>query len=150
VRTLADTNLLVRIAQPAHVQHPIALDALAVLRPTHELCIVPQVVYEFWVVCTRPVAQNGLGFDVSSTARELARARSFFVMLDDTAAVLPEWERLVTTHDVKGKNAHDARLVAAMNVHGVGCILTFNTADFARYPGINVFDPQVVAAAGAP
>jgi predicted nucleic acid-binding protein len=36
---------------------------------------------------------------------------------------------------------HDARLVAAMNVHGVRRILTFNTDDFARY-GIEVLHPS--------
>jgi hypothetical protein len=55
---------------------------------------------------------------------------------------LPEWQRLVVQHDVKGRNAHDARLVAAMNVHGVGHILTFNITDFTRYPGIIVLDPR--------
>ena len=36
-------------------------------------------------------------------------------------------------HGVVGSKVHDARLVAAMNVHGVRRILTFNTDDFTRY-----------------
>ena len=35
----------------------------------------------------------------------------------------------------------DARLVAAMTVHGVRHVLTFNGEDFSRYPGITVLDP---------
>lgn len=35
-----------------------------------------------------------------------------------------------------GVKAPDARLVAVMNVHGVDHLLTLNTADFSRYPGI--------------
>ncbi len=35
-------------------------------------------------------------------------------------------------HQVSGTKVHDAKLVAAMHVHGIGKILTFNTADFAR------------------
>jgi hypothetical protein len=38
------------------------------------------------------------------------------------------------THGVIGSQVYDARLVAAMTVHGVGRILTFNAADFSRYP----------------
>jgi len=38
--------------------------------------------------------------------------------------------------------AHDARLVAAMNVRGVSHILTFNGADFSRYTNITVIDPN--------
>ena len=39
---------------------------------------------------------------------------------------------------------YDARLVAAMTVHGVGRILTLNAGDFARY-GIEVIEPSAVS-----
>ena len=44
-------------------------------------------------------------------------------------------------HRVSGKDVYDARLVAAMLVHGVRSILTFD-AGFARY-GVQVTDPTV-------
>lgn len=53
----------------------------------------------------------------------------------------PEWRRLVVQHNVPGVKVHDARLVAAMNVHNVPRILTFNAGDFLRY-GIEVIEPQ--------
>ena len=40
-------------------------------------------------------------------------------------------ERVVVDYDVKGKNAHDARLVAAMLRQDVSHLLTFNDQDFA-------------------
>jgi len=43
---------------------------------------------------------------------------------------------------VSGKKVHDARLVATMNVHHVSRILTFNTGDFSRYPGLTAIDPS--------
>ena len=46
--------------------------------------------------------------------------------------VYAEWERLAIEHEVIGKKAHDARIVAAMNVYGITSILTFNVDDFAR------------------
>ena len=55
-----------------------------------------------------------------------------------------EWERLITTYRVSGKNSHDARLVAAMTIHGTKSILTFNVQDFTRYAGITVLDPRLV------
>ena len=58
-----------------------------------------------------------------------------------------EWENLVLNYQCRGKVAHDTRLVAAMTVHGLTSILTFNGADFARYPGILVLDPRTVVAA---
>jgi hypothetical protein len=48
------------------------------------------------------------------------------------------------THGVIGSQVYDARLVAAMTVHGVGRILTFNAADFSRYP-IETLDPAAVS-----
>src|SRR5260370_41264672 len=40
--------------------------------------------------------------------------------------------------------AHDARLVAAMEVHGITAILTFDKSGFSRYPGIEVVHPEQV------
>src|SRR3954471_6267808 len=48
------------------------------------------------------------------------------------------WEQLVTGTPVVGKNGHDARLVAAMTVHGLTHLLTFNAQDFRQFPGITV------------
>lgn len=81
---------------------------------------------------------------------EQTKALSLFALLPDTAAVFPEWQRLVVQHDTKGRSAHDARLVAAMNVHGVGHVLTFNGTDFTRYPGVTALDPTSFVTRAAP
>jgi len=47
-------------------------------------------------------------------------------------------------NQVKGKTAHDARLVAAMVWHDLTHLLKFNAADFVRFPGIEVFTPQQI------
>ena len=145
MRILADTNILTRIVQPAHHQHSTASAAVEkLLARDDDPCIVPQVVYEFWVVATRPASENGLAMTVVETQAELARIRRIFTLLRDERAVFQQWERLVTTHDVKGKIAHDARLVAAMCRHGLAQILTFNARDFARFDDIVVLTPENV------
>lgn len=66
MRILIDTNILARIAQPTHPQHTEALRALKAIRAQgKEPCMVPQVIYEYWAVCTRPVEANGLGMSTS-------------------------------------------------------------------------------------
>lgn len=92
-------------------------------------------------MATRPVTSNGLGLTVSEARDELALFRGLFPTLAETPAFLSEWENLVVAFDCKGKPAHDARLVAAMRVYGVTDLLTFNGADFARYPGITILSP---------
>ncbi len=143
---LADTNILARSAQVMHPQYQLAVDAVALLRSQgHSVCVVPQNLYEFWAVSTRPVANNGLGKSVAEASSELAKVKGLFTVLDDTPAILPAWEQLVAAHAVIGKNAHDARLVAAMLVHGVTHLLTFNGADFTRFTGVTVLEPAAVA-----
>jgi predicted nucleic acid-binding protein len=62
--------------------------------------------------------------------------------LADSLATHQEWRRLIVTHSVKGVEVHDARLVAAMNVYGITSLLTFDSKDFKRYPGIVVASPD--------
>ena len=147
---LVDTNILMRSIEPRHPMQRVAADSLGLLRrQAEELFMVPQNLYEFWTAATRPVAQNGLG--LTPAEAEAARFKSLFPVLDDSAAIFPVWQQLVVRHQVRGKNGHDARLVAAMLVHGVDRLLTFNKADFARYPQISVILPQdVVGPAATP
>jgi predicted nucleic acid-binding protein len=148
---LVDTNMLLRTAQPHHAMFKPAGDAVGILRKRGErLCLVPQNLYEFWVVCTRPLGKNGLGLSVAETQVEMARIKSFGKVLEDSSAILPAWERLVDHYQVLGRNAHDARLVAAMIVHGLKQILTFNQADFQRYTEITALTPADVLATPNP
>jgi len=48
---------------------------------------------------------------------------------------------LVQQHSVSGKPARDARIAAAMIVHGITHILTLNVGDFKRFPKITVLHP---------
>jgi predicted nucleic acid-binding protein len=72
-----------------------------------------------------------------------------FRLLPDDLAVHETWRRLLVTHRVSGTQVHDARLVAAMKVHSVSRILTFNTRDFARFKEIEAVHPADLASAGA-
>lgn len=145
MNVLVDTNILSRLAEPGHAMHRPALDALNRLASEgHELHIVPQNLYEFWVVCTRPTAVNGLGKTAAAAAAELVSLKSLFLFLDETPAIYGVWERLVATTPIVGKNAHDARLVAAMLVHGLTHLLTFNDRDFRVFPGITAVTPADV------
>jgi predicted nucleic acid-binding protein len=69
-----------------------------------------------------------------------------FALLPDTPATYPVWESLVIRYQVSGKPAHDARLVAAMQVHGLTSVVTFDRTGFSRYAGIEVVHPADAAA----
>lgn len=145
MRILVDTNVLARLAHVNHPHQTLARDALRRLRDAdHELRTVPQVLYEYWAVATRPVAQNGLGFTVEDTHAQLQQWQELFPTLRDERGILGPWQQLVLGQRVQGKQSHDARLAAAIARHGLTHLLTFNMADFQRYPGVQILDPQAV------
>ncbi|HZP82283.1 MAG TPA: PIN domain-containing protein [Chthonomonadaceae bacterium] len=143
---LIDTNVLLRRIDLNSPQRPIARRALRILRAQgHTLCITPQNVIEFWNVATRPTtARGGLGLDTTLADRKVQPLERIFTLLSDLPTIYSEWRRIVVAHAVQGVQVHDARLVAAMTVHGVSHILTFNADDFACYPGIAAVNPHDV------
>src|SRR5262245_35992465 len=114
MNVLLDTNILARMAQPGTAPYHVAVDAVNALQVRGDmLCLVPQVLYEFWVVATRPVAANGLGLTAAQADAELTQVLGLFpLFFPDTAGIFPQWRRLVASFQVLGRNAHDARLVA--------------------------------------
>ena len=142
---LIDTNVLVRLAQPKNPDQREVRRALRALRRRPGfLGITPQNLIEFWAVATRPASANGLDLTVDETARQIGKLKALFTLLPDSSDIFSEWEGLVLQHQVLGKQAHDARFVAAMNVHKLTHLLTFNTTDFKRFTGITVISPTDV------
>lgn len=142
---LLDTNILLRSAQPSHPMCAVALAAQAELRRANrDLCVVSQNLVEFRAVATRPLTVNGLGMSEQAADLEVARIEALYTLHLDLPGILGEWKQLVSTHGAVGKQNHDARIAAAMRVHGIPSILTFNGSDFNRYPGIDVLDPREV------
>jgi predicted nucleic acid-binding protein len=139
---LVDTNVLLRSVQPSHPMHGPAVRSVAgLIRGGETVALTPQIVAEFWNVATRPHEHNGLGLSHEKARDEVVRIEGFFTLLIESLDVYTEWKRLVITYGVTGVQAHDARLVAAMKVHGVGRILTFNLQDFTRYKEIVAIQP---------
>ena len=142
---LADTNIILRLAEPTHPMHGIVLKAVTKLFADGiNLCLFPQNLIEFWNVATRAADKNGLGWTAAQTDVEVAVLENTFTVLLDTSAIYSEWRKLVAAHSVLGKQVHDTRIVAAMNVHRVTRLLTFNTADFKRFSNIVLIDPSTV------
>ena len=142
---LLDSNICLRLANINAPQYPLVSGATkALLNEGNELAIVPQNIYELWAVATRPTSSNGLGWSTRRTEEAVELLRSSFILLSDTPDLFSTWLELVTRFDVKGKQVHDARLVAAMQTHGVENILTLNVKDFERYLEVKPVHPEEV------
>lgn len=141
---LIDTSVIIRTIHNDSLQQIPAINALAKLRSQGEmLCVVPQNLIEFWAVATRPISANGVGLSIEEAESEIAQIKLHFVLKTEDKTIFENWQRLVKTYRVSGKTTHDARIVAAMQMHGIMNLLTFNVSDFQRYSSlISVKSPQ--------
>lgn len=138
---LADTNIALLILQPDHPMAGAAARAIkAAIAQGHRLVITPQNLIEAWAVATRPADKNGLGFSPQHADAAMDHLLSLFSLLPDTEEIFPAWRNIVRQYGVTGKSVHDARLVAAMQVHGQTSILTFDTG-FSRYRNLTIVNP---------
>ncbi len=145
MKFLLDTNVLLRLVHLGHPQQVTSTAALQQLRrQQHQPRTVPQVLYEYWTVATRPAGVNGLGFTTEEAQSQLVQLKELFPPLRDERGILERWEELVRRHSVQGRTTHDARLVAAMLRHNVTHLLTFDDSDFARFTEITVVTPDAI------
>jgi predicted nucleic acid-binding protein len=143
---LLDTSLPVRMTRPLDPRCRVGRAAIQTLRARRErLIVVPQNLYEFWAVATRPVGAppaggSGLGMNPGQAAQWVRFFQRRFVFLPDRDQLSQLWLALVEAHGVTGFRAHDARLVAAMQSYGIARLLTFNLAHFRDLP-VTLLDP---------
>ncbi len=142
---LVDINLWLRSLAPADPLRSIARLAIkTLLRDGAELCVVPQNLIELWSVSTRPAKENGFGRTVAVTNRYCYSIERFVTVLPETPELFAVWRKLVVTYQVAGKKVFDTRLAAAMILHHVPRILTFNVKDFSRYQEIATTSPESI------
>ena len=144
---LLDSNVLIFSIQQGHPLGEASLRAIKLLLAADEpVCVLPQNIAEFWNVCTRPADKNGFGLTPQQTEKRLNGLDSILTVLHDTPVVYLQWRKLIVQHEVKGIQVHDARIAAAMRVHGVARLLTYNPRDFNRYDGIAPVRPEEITA----
>ncbi len=128
-----DTNVLIAATVKTHPSHATAVALLArLVADQAPLAISTQICREFLSVLTRQPVE-GRTFAVDEALAALARWRSSCAVLDDDQAVLAELLDLVRRQGVKGKQVHDANVVATMRANAIVRLATFNVGDFQRY-----------------
>lgn len=64
MQVLCDSNVLLHSLKPDDPHHPAAKQSIQDLKSGgHKLVILPQCLYEFYVVATRPAKNNGTGHE---------------------------------------------------------------------------------------
>lgn len=104
MKVLVDTNVVVRAAQPNSPDWPTIEQALSKLIGLGgNLCLVPQNLYELWVVATRPTNVNGFGLDASAAASMIDDALTKFQLMRDERGIFDNWLNLIQVHQINAR-----------------------------------------------
>ena len=145
MNVLVDTNILVRLSQAGHPHQADCKSALTrLLQRRDQGVLCTQAAIEFWSVATRPQTANGLGLDPSQAEASLRDFETLLVWLPEPPDIGARWRAIVNRYSIRGRQAHDARLVAFMQATGLTDLLTLNAADFTRYDAITCVRPADV------
>jgi predicted nucleic acid-binding protein len=129
---VVDTNVLVYSTVSGNAWHQPAREWLSALQEAGvRLCITTQILREYLVVLTRGrVFERSLSLD-----QVLAQVEAFLptlTVLDEPVAASDILQTLVRKHSVRGKQIHDASIVAVMLTHDVHRLVTYKQSDFSR------------------
>lgn len=131
--SFVDTNVLCAATASARPFHARALARLEVGFATRSLCMSGQVVREYYAVATRPPEVNGLGLKPGEALANLRQFLDRAPLLAEDPAVCDGLIDLLARVPCKGKQVHDANIVATMIAHGVRRLITLNPQDFERF-----------------
>ena len=135
---LLDTNILVHGNQETSPHYTAIIQKLIELADINEeLAICPQVLYEFYVMATRPgEARGGLGMNSDEALEQIEKFQKIYTFIDDPDNLFITWRNLMVKYGSQGTAGHDARLVAFMQTQSIEQIYTMNSKHFTRYADI--------------
>ena len=128
-----DTNVLVYATVSSAPLHTVTLTRLQELWASEQsLWVSRQVLREYLAVLTRPQT-----FSHPQPAAIVAERVRFFMthfhVADENDTVTKNLLSLLTALDIKGKQIHDANIIATMQAYGLTHLLTHNANNFRRF-----------------
>ena len=143
IDVLVDTNVLLRTQFDKRIHIKNASRALAKLRADGKhLATSTQNLAEFWNTSTRPEDANGYGLSIEETEARFHYFERSLTIVPEPRQSFVYWKALLKKYEIRGKQVHDARLVAVMQAFKVPAILTFNIRHFARFAEIEALHPD--------
>lgn len=132
-RVFVDTNILLRGMLSQMDKHQTASHRLLALRAAgSELWISPQVIREYLVQVTHPRTFVP-PLPIEAIARQVNEIQTLFFIAEETVAVVVRLMQLLKEQPTRGKQIHDANIVATMLTYGIGTLLTLNVEDMKRF-----------------
>jgi predicted nucleic acid-binding protein len=133
---MVDTNVLVYSTISGNPWHQQARQWLATLQDKGlHLCVTTQILREYLVVLTRGIVFEE-SFSVDQVLTQIETLLPNLTVLDEPLAAADLLRTLVRQYQIRGKQIHDANIIAVMLTHGVQRLATYNQADFQRFDEI--------------
>lgn len=133
-RAVLDTNILLGATDESREDHEDAIAAINVWPASGVVLYTSgQILREYLAVATRPVDHNGLGMTQPDAVANVRALRERLNLLSEDVKVSERLLELLDTIECRGKQVHDASVVATMLVHGIDTVVTLNVDDFARF-----------------
>jgi predicted nucleic acid-binding protein len=132
-RVFVDTNVLIRMLYdtlPSHQECYIAVERLR--DADSELWISRQIIRECLVRMTHPTTFSE-PLSIEQALMQIDTLYTLFKIADETDSVTQRLFELLRTTSTRGKQIHDANIVATMLVYGIGTLLTINVSDMKRF-----------------
>ena len=145
MKILLDTNILIHAYNRASRFHGKAADVIRkALRGEIEVCLTPQILYEFFAVVTNPGrVEHPLSADEAADicldlweCREIGKASL-------TATTPMKVFKLVRRLNLSGGKVFDCVLAVTAKENGVEKIYTENVEDFEFYDFLKVSNPLI-------
>lgn len=141
-----DTNVFVAATDESRPFHAVARTLIARGRSVGlHGATSGQVIREYLVVATRPLAANGLGLSSADALGNIEKMTRHLLFCDEPESVSVRLRRLVGAGKIAGKAVHDANIVATLMEQGIRLLATENPEDFAGYPQIETVRLSEVA-----
>lgn len=129
---IIDTNILIYSKIKANPFYQSAFNKLYDMFEENQLYITRQIIREYLNVMTKP---DNLKYFINKydLIQDIEYFQENFIVLDEKDLTTRNLLNLVNKFEIKGRQIHDANIVASMIANNIKNIFTHNVKDFERY-----------------
>ncbi|GAB1422304.1 type II toxin-antitoxin system VapC family toxin [Anaerolineales bacterium] len=132
-KVFADTNIVLRAFHDDFAEHASVRALLDLyIASDAQIFISRQVIREYLVQVTHPRTFVE-PLSIESLSKHLHQITRICIVLDETERVTAHLMKLIGAYPTRGKQIHDANLVATMLAYEIDTLLTLNVADLKRF-----------------
>ena len=139
MKVLLDTNVLLEATDEGRKLHDQSLGIFQNAAASGvELFLATQVIREYLVVATRPIANNGLGMDTVAALGNIGQFRRRASLIAETVQAGELFLVWAARFGISGKRLHDLQLLASASAAGMDGLVTANEVDFPETSNIRI------------